>query len=595
MRDAEKILSIISERGKNQKPLERIYRLLFNEEFYLIAYQNIYANKGAITKGINNDTVDGMSIKKITAIISKLKTETYRWTPVRRTYIKKKNGKQRPLGLPSWSDKLLQEVIRIILEAYYDNQFSNHSHGFRKNRGCQTALETLAKKDWKGIKWFIEGDVTNCFNSFDHQILMNILDEKIADKRFLRLIKNFLQSGYMEDWKYNKTLSGCPQGGVLSPLLSNVYMDKLDQYVENELMPIYNKGKDRARNHEYLSLLDRRRRYIRHGKWEEAKELKKLAQTMPSNDTSDPNFRRLYFLRYADDWIIGLSGDKNDAEEIKGKIATALQVNLKLQLNQEKTLITHARSERARFLGYDIHVLYNDAKHDKSGRRCINGQTGLRVPRDKMRAKIGQYMAKGKPVHRQELTRYSDYDIISTYQSEFRGFVQYYLRAYNAHQMRAVKYIMEMSLAKTLAVKHKMSVMQVFRKYKATTETKYGLYKVLQVIVERDGKKPLIAQFGGVRLAYNRNATIDEKPRQLLSNRSQLIDRLLRNVCELCGATGNIEMHHVKKLKDLSRSGRRHKPEWMKRMIAIRRKTLAVCVGCHREIHSGEYDKVRVH
>jgi len=597
MRNAKIVMSIISERGKKGLTLERIYRLLFNPTLYLIAYKNIYANDGATTKGTNDDTVDGMSMKKIMDIIEKLKTETYRWTPVRRTYIKKKKGKKlRPLGIPSWSDKLLQEVLRMILEAYYNDQFSDRSHGFRKGRGCQTALEAITKKDgWKSIKWFIEGDISDCFGSIDHEILMNILKEKIKDNRFLRLIENLLKSGYMEDWKYNKTLSGCPQGTIISPILSNIYMDKVDQYVETELKPKYTKGERRAENKKYRAVLNQVRKYKRHKNWKKVRELEKAAQKMPSKETNDPNFRRLHYIRYADDWLIGISGSKKEAEEIKTKTSEYLQKELKLQLSQEKTLITHARNEKARFLGYDIHVLHADTKHDKRGQRIINGVIGLRVPNDKMHNKKTEYMARGKPIHRKERTNNTDYDIVSQYQSELRGFVQYYLPAYNAHQMHDVKRTMEISLAKTLASKHKTTVNKIFKKHKVTAETKDGKYKVLQVKIERENKKPLIAQFGGIKIAYDKEATITDTPKQIFNTRSQLIDRLMRNVCELCGAMGDINMHHVKKLKNLSKNGRKNKPEWMKRMIAMNRKSLAVCTECHNKIHSGEYDKSKVH
>jgi group II intron reverse transcriptase/maturase len=301
MRNAGKILSIISERGKNQKPLERIYRLLYNPQLYLMAYQNIYANKGTMTKGITNETADGTSIQKITNIINKLKTETYRWTPVRRTYKKKGNGKQRPIGIPTWSDKLLQEVIRLILDAYYDCRFSQNSHGFRNNKGCKTALETLTHKGWTGVTWFVEGDISNCFGSLDHQILLNTLKENIADNRFLRLIENFLKNGYLEKWRYNETLSGCPQGTILSPLLSNIYMDRLDKYVENELTPKYVTGKKRASNKDYKRLQCIKDRHKRHENWAEVKELEKAIRKIPSNDPTDPNYRRLRYMRYCDD------------------------------------------------------------------------------------------------------------------------------------------------------------------------------------------------------------------------------------------------------------------------------------------------------
>jgi hypothetical protein len=316
---------------------------------------------------------------------------------------------------------------------------------------------------------------------------------------------------------------------------------------------------------------------------------------MPSKDSFDPNFKRLYYIRYCDDWLLGVSGGKSVAQEVKEEIATYLQAELKLCLCEEKTLITHARSERARFLGYEVEVLHADTKHDQRGQRIINGVMGLRVPRDKMQAKMRKYMARGKPVHRAELIHYSDYDIVCQYQSELRGFVQYYAQAYNAYQMYAVKRVMEVSLAKTLACKHKTTVNKIFKRHKVTAETRDGVYRVLQVKVEREGKRTLVAQFGGIRIGFDKDVDIDEDPKQVFHTRSQLIDRLMCNTCELCGVEEvAVEMHHVHKLKDLSKSGRHHKPEWMKRMIAMRRKTLAVCTDCHYKIHSGVYDGVCV-
>lgn len=590
MQKAEKVLGIISKSGENGLPIERVYRLLYNRELYLMAYQNIYSNNGAMTKGITIETVDGMSINRVDEIIEKVKQEAYRWTPVRRTYIPKKNGKTRPLGIPTWSDKLLQEVMRIILDAYYDPQFSDKSHGFRKNHGCQTALEAIRYRDgWKSVKWFVEGDISDCFGSIEHDILINIMSEKIHDNRFLRLTSNLLKSGYMEDWKYNQTLSGCPQGGILSPLLSNIYMDKLDQYVEKTLTSLYTKGERRAENKEYKAILNQITNYKKHDGWEKVKELKKLSQKMPSKDPNDQDFKRMYYIRYADDWLIGVSGSKEDAKEIKDKIGIFLREELNLNLSEEKTLITHARNEKAKFLGYEIHVLHNNTKLDQRGQRTINGAIGLRVPDEKMKAKVKEYTARGKIMHRTERTVNSDYDIISQYQSEFRGFAQYYLLAYNAHRLSKVKKVMELSLAKTLANKHKTTVNKIYRKYKTTIETKDGVYKVLQVKVKRENKKPLFVYFGGIKLAYNKNARLVDKPVQIYCKRTQLVDRLLNDTCELCDTTGNVQMHHIKKLKDIRKLGRKDKPEWMKRMIAMNRKTLAVCTSCHNKIHAGKY------
>lgn len=317
---------------------------------------------------------------------------------------------------------------------------------------------------------------------------------------------------------------------------------------------------------------------------------------MPSKDTNDPAFRRLHYIRYADDWLLGFSGPKQEAIKVKEEIKIFLSTELKLTLSEEKTLITHAKTEKARFLGYDIHVLQEDSKHDRRGQRSINGVIGFRVPDEKIKDKAKQYKKGGKPTHRKERTINSDFDIIAQYQSEFRGFAQYYLLAYNVHQLHSLKRTMELSLARTLANKFKTTASRIFKKYKTTRETDGQSYKVLQTEVKREGKKPLVAYFGGFKLGYKKDAIIvDTMPTgKVFSIKSQLIDRLLNDTCEWCGAKGNIEMHHVKKLKDLENNGRKDKPEWMKRMIAMRRKTLAVCHECHAKIHSGKYDRNKV-
>src|SRR4051794_24005684 len=222
MRNAETILTIVRERGKKGQNLEDVYRQLYNPDLYLRAYGRIYRNAGAMTKGTTEETVDGMSKRKIEEVIELLRNERYRWTPVRRTFIPKKNGKLRPLGLPTWSDKLLQEVMRSLLEAYYEPQFSDHSYGFRPHRGCHTALNTI-KHTWNGTRWFIEGDITRCFDEIDPQLLLAILRERLHDHRFLRLIQHLLQAGYVEQWTYHTTPSGTPQGSGVSPILTNIY------------------------------------------------------------------------------------------------------------------------------------------------------------------------------------------------------------------------------------------------------------------------------------------------------------------------------------------------------------------------------------
>lgn len=351
MRTAEMILGMIQERGRKGLPLNRVYRLLYKQDLFVMAYGRIARNHGALTPGVNKDTVEGMSLEKIDKIIDALRHDTYQLSPARRVYIEKKNStKKRPLGLPTWSDKLVQEVIRLILEALYEPQFSPHSHGFRANRGCHTALFEIHRY-WSGMAWFIEGDISACFDSFDHKILLDTLSEKIKDGRFIQFIGKLLKAGYLEDWKFNRTMSGTPQGGVVSPILCNIYLDKLDKYVETTLKPLYNRGGQRKANHAYNALRAKCKRRAKKGDWSEANKLRKLAQSMPSRDVTDPEYRRLTYVRYADDFLLGFFGPKGEAEDIKLQLAEFLQAQLKLELSKTKTLVTHARTEAARFLG----------------------------------------------------------------------------------------------------------------------------------------------------------------------------------------------------------------------------------------------------
>ncbi len=204
--EAQKYLEVVRKRGKAKAGLKRVYENICKHKgLFVIAYGKLYANKGALTPGVDaNDTIDGMSLKMIERTIRKLREEKYRWKPTRRTYIPKKDGKKRPLGIPGWEDKLVQEVLRMVLEAYYEPQFSEHSHGFRPEKGCHTALSDVYYP-WKGVKWFVEGDIKGCFDNIDHGTLLDVMRREIKDYKLLRLIKGMLRAGYMEDWQYHRT------------------------------------------------------------------------------------------------------------------------------------------------------------------------------------------------------------------------------------------------------------------------------------------------------------------------------------------------------------------------------------------------------
>ena len=586
MRTTKTIEGLIRERGKKGEPLERVYRLLYNPELYLTAYGKIYRNQGATTPGVTEETVDGMSQDKIRAIIELLRHESYVWKPVKRVYIPKKNGKKRPLGLPTWSDKLLQEVMRTILEAYYEPQFSGHSHGFRPERGCHTALREIWGK-WTGVIWFIEGDISGCFDNIRHDVLLDILRERIHDERFIRLISTMLNAGYMEDWKFNATLSGTPQGGVISPILSNIYLHKLDEYVTTQLIPRWTSGEERRVNGVYNNLIKRAAYHRSRGDIEKAKALKQQAMQLPSMDTNDPDFRRLKYIRYADDFLLGFIGPKAEAEQIKEEIGTFLQETLKLEMSKAKTLVTHARTEAARFLGYEVHTLQEDSQRGRDKRRSLNGKIGLRVPKNVVEEKRQQYMRNGKPRHRPELMEDSDFTILSKYQAEYRGIVEYYRMAWNLTSLEKLKWVMERSLVSTLADKFKTTVPKIYRKYQAKLEAKGKTYKGLRVVRERPGKDPLVATWGGISLVWTVKAQLNDQPQQIHSGRTELEQRLLANECEYCGSTENVEGHHIRALKDLNKHKGREKPEWMKLMIARRRKSMFVCRKCHQDITAG--------
>jgi len=590
MQSAATVLDVLRERGRRGLPCQELYRQMFNPQLYLLAYGRIYANKGAMTPGATPETVDGMSMVKIGRIIDAMRHERYRFRPVRRVHIPKKNGKLRPLGMPTWSDKLVGEVVRLLLEAYYEPTFSGRSHGFRPGRGCHTALREVVNT-WTGTAWFVEGDIADCFGSFDHQVMLSILAENIHDNRFLRLLRNMLTAGYLEDWRWGATLSGVPQGGIASPVLSNIYLHKLDVFVETVLIPEYTRGRLRASNPEYRKVEHAIARARRNGDRAEVRSLYRRLHSLPSQDPRDPGYRRLRYCRYADDTLLGFAGPKAEAEQIKHRLAGFLREDLKLELSPGKTLITHARTQRARFLGYEISVASRDHRTkrpsatDKRNRRSLNGTVVLHVPASVVKAKSAPYLSRGKPACRNPMVNDADYNIVARFGAEYRGIVQYYLLAGDVFRLHRLRWVMETSMLKTLARKHHSTVSKMAARHKAKVQTPHGLRTRFEASIERTGRKSLIAWFGGIPLKRQKNAVLTDRQHTgpVYPNR-QLVTRLLKGRCELCGRTDDIQVHHVRALADLSQPGQ-PQPEWAKVMASIRRKSLVICGRCHDPIH----------
>lgn len=603
MRNPKVVLNSLTSKAKDETYVfERLYRNLYNTEFYLEAYAKLYPNKGSNTKGVNNDTIDGMSLDRIERLIEKLREQTYQPKPARRTYIPKKNGKKRPLGIPTFEDKLVQEVVRRILESIYEPQFSNHSHGFRPNRSCHTALKEI-RNTFTGTRWFIEGDIKGFFDNIDHHVLVGLLRKRIEDEKLINLIWKFLRAGYVEEWAFHKTYSGTPQGGIISPLLSNIYLHELDKYVE-EYAESFNKGEKRRHNLVYHNLASRinycksknKRDWERLTKEEKAerllalKALYKELQSHDSKDLFDPNYRRMKYVRYADDFIIGVIGSIKEAEQIKKDLTDFLAINLKLELSAEKTLITHS-TKNARFLGYDIRVArdwHRMKMPNGTKKRKFNYQTKLFVPHEKYIKKLIDLDALKigsnngwKPIHRPYLVHNDDLEILRTYNAEIEGLYNYYRLASNVHVLQSFRQTMKYSMVKTYASKYKSTVSKIITKF--NINGKFGIrYET------KDG--PKIAYFTEQRMEKNSESkqySVDTIENTLVnSGRTSLIDRLLAETCEWCGAQGvPLEMHHVKKLKDLE-----GKKKWEQRMIARRRKTIAMCIPCHQNLHKGKLD-----
>lgn len=599
MEKSERVLKALSDHSQSSDyKYERLYRYLFSEEMFAVAYQRIYAKQGNMTPGTDGKTIDEMSPERIERLIVSLKDESYQPHPARRVYIPKKNGKKRPLGIPSFEDKLVQEVVRLLLEAIYEGHFEGTSHGFRPHRSCHTALGMI-QKSFAGAKWFIEGDIKGFFDNIDHNVLISILRERISDERFLRLIRKFLNAGYVEDWKYNKTYSGTPQGGIVSPILANIYLDKFDKYIK-EYAAKFRKGDRRSINPDYWRLNNKKNRLkqklqktsdeqMRKSYLYEIAQLSKQMLSIPHKDAMDADFRRLQYVRYADDFLISVIGSKSECETIKADITQFMREQLKLELSDEKTLITHAQ-DKAKFLGYEIFIRKSDAvKRNKDGvlKRDFNGAVVLTLNSAVIQKKLTEYNAlevrniDGKDIWwskpRRYMTPMKPEDILAQYNAEIRGLYNYYSLATNvSKECASFAFIMKMSMFKTLGWKLNTSARKVRQKYQKDKDfvIPYNDAKGKQKyrVFYNEGFKKRNAQF---------DVDYDKLPQTMYVPYPSLVERLKDGRCELCGKEGKVVMHHVRNLTKLKGCN-----EWEKLMLKRHRKTLVVCEDCNSMIQN---------
>jgi group II intron reverse transcriptase/maturase len=604
MQKAEVILSILSQKSAQNKEyvFDRLYRNLFNPDFYLLAYSNIYANEGNMTAGTDPETIDGFNTEKVQTIIARLRQETYCPNPVRRVYIPKKNGKLRPLGIPSFTDKLVQEVVRMLLQAIYEPVFKDTSHGFRPGRSCHTALVQI-KTTCKGTNWAIEGDIQGFFDNINHTRLLQLLARKIADGRLLSLIGKFLRAGYMEFRQVHNTLTGTPQGGIVSPILANIYLHELDVYME-ALCKHHTTTGTRQANPAYQELNMARYLARKNGDYAKAETLLKSMRVMHVQDPLDPNYIKVKYCRYADDFIVMIIGSKQLAEQIREEIRVFLET-LGLILSQEKTVITHLVDRRVRFLGYEISKTQENSKLTENTqgvkKRAANGTIQLLVPADVIREKLEPFVRNGKATHHNARVNAPLLDTLTLYNAEIRGLYNYYCLATDVStKIGKFKYFHYYSLLKTVARKEKCSIAQVLDKYGIDVKLKQksGTRKLFGVKYQTNKGDKTLTYFDEPLKKKNQPAQGNAAQGVLNLTyplRHQIIDRLNANKCELCGyqsdSPGEFQVHHIRKLRDIKQKYQKrgkHIPNWVLAMASLNRKTLVVCRPCHLAIHSGQ-------
>ncbi len=596
-------LKALGEISQQEKQINGLFRLMEQPILWYEAYATIYANDGAMTPGVDGATLDGFSEARVASIIKRLRDGSYRFKPVRRTYVPKPNGKNRPLGISSGDDKLVQEVVRKILECIYEPIFENSSHGFRPGRSPHTALEHM-EKDWTAVKWIIDMDLRSYFDTIPHDLLVGLLKKKIGDKRFIGLIQAMLDAGYLEDWTYYATYSGVPQGSIVSPILANIYLHELDLFMKT-LKEQFETGKRRRANPAYIRYSHKIRRLRK--EWDTLKEeeggkaklqdiqrhikaLQRQRRRLPSADPFDNGYKRLHYSRYADDYVIGIIGSKADAQRVRQEVRRFIEQTLKLTIAEEKSHIRHSK-QGVIFVGYWIktysgnRIVKVKCNNRHTTRKSVSERLQLHIPKGRLQKfcttkRYGNY-AIGEARHNPGFISLSDAEIILAYNGELHGLANYYALAHDVKRdMGKLAYMWKQSLFKTLASKHKESVNRVAKRLK--TDEGYAL------IMHQEQKTRVIRLFRlkDLKAPSSNDPGIDIPPNTfaLTLSRSELIRRLNTSKCEYCETQqGPFEVHHIRKLKDVAKG----KEPWQRLMIARRRKTLILCTQCHRQLHTG--------
>ena len=595
-----RILAIRKLSQKDKKWIHRdIFRILNKDEIWIAAYEKLKGNKGAMTPGSSEETMDGMSLERLKRLQSEVCSGKHKFKPVKLIYIPKADGRRRPLGLPTANDKIVQEVMRIILDAIYEPVFVNESFGFRAGLGCHDALSHVEKK-FRWVDYVIEGDIEQAYPTIDHKILMKILQKRIDDRRFMNLVWKLLKCGVLDEERIQCSRMGVPQGSIVSPILADIYYHELDEFVytlkDKYDTPISEQNKLKSPayktlEHKISKISEKMRLHDPQSTEREllAKELKTLRAERLQTDSLKDKTIRIEYVRYADDWMIGVSGNRKLAYEIKENVSNFMKNYLAQNIHPLKTKVTNLRKGNVHFLGYEIFLPKNrpiSSYKGKGVKTIRRGQPRLRfdVPVAKLTkryAERGYLKQKPKgvrPISRSSYTVLEDHVIVSHYRSLWLGIFNYYSGCTKRGRLQYIHYLLHMSCAMTLGHRHRMSCSKIFKKHG----------KTLTVKIESTGKK--------VSFPYKTSWKINE--RKWLHGKKVEIpnNRHVKNLvsssslglpCAICDSDeGPIEMHHVKHVR---KQGFRYKG-FHHQMALLNRKQIPLCKCCHKNVHAGLYD-----
>ena len=556
-------LGIIRELSrKNPKWIhEQLFRILHKEDIWIAAYENIKGNRGALTAGIDKETLDGFSTSKLKKVQTEVLTERYQFKPVKQTWIPRPDGRKRPLGIPTPNDKLVQEVIRMILEAIYDSNFDDRSFGFRSGKGVHDALEYV-EKQIRWVDWVIKGDIEQAYPTIDHNKLCEVLKLRIKDERFMNLIRKSLKCGIYDNPNTIYSKIGVPQGSIVSPILANIYFNELDKWVEKKSQEVYQEGSTkrhpRYRQLEYqikkVSKLVHNTEQNSKERDQLVKEIKRLIQERNQTPSLLDRGIEIRYVRYADDWIIGIKGSKELAKQVKEEVGSFLQEHLKQRLDPRKTKIINIRAGKFIFLGYDIYLPRNMrmVKYKKGhGQQTTRRQAPMlrmQLPVDKVtkrlseRGYVGYINNKLRPISKGSYTPLEDAVIVNHFRSVWLGLSNFYSGSTNREHLQYIHYLLHSSCAMTLAHRHRSSSSKIFQKHG----------KRLEILDKKSEPNKVLASF-----PYHTSWKVSDRkwqkarsfkdPFTIYANRVSKT-RLYKPCC-ICKSTEKIEMHHVKHVR----------------------------------------------